>query len=113
MSACATSPWRSGRSGEARYAFGFDLPIRLQHEIGHQTRHNLAAGVVLGKAARRPETGGEGREIAQRLCSGCHSLSLVTAQGRTPEEWDATVARMETNGMVAPADDVYAVIDYP
>ncbi|WP_292070293.1 hypothetical protein [Brevundimonas sp. UBA7534] len=55
---------------------------------------------------------GEGREIAQRLCSGCHSLSLVTAQGRTPEEWDATVARMETNGMVAPADDVYAVIDY-
>ena len=55
---------------------------------------------------------GEGREIAQRLCSGCHSLSLVTAQGRTPEEWDATMARMETNGMVAPADDVYAVIDY-
>lgn len=68
------------------------------------------AAPAAGATAALPE--GEGREIVQRLCSGCHSLTLVTAKGRTPEEWDATVARMETNGMVAPADDVYAVIDY-
>lgn len=71
-----------------------------------------AAATAPGSEAAVALPEGEGREITQRLCSACHSLSLVSAKGRTPEEWDATVARMEANGMVAPADDVYAVIDY-
>lgn len=55
---------------------------------------------------------GAGRNVAQRLCGVCHSLVLVTANGHTETEWDSIVARMETNGMQASADDINTVIDY-
>lgn len=55
---------------------------------------------------------GAGRNVAQRLCGTCHSLILVTANGHTEAEWDSIVARMESNGMQASADDINTVIDY-
>lgn len=55
---------------------------------------------------------GAGRNVAQRLCGTCHSLVLVTANGHTEAEWDSIVARMESNGMQASADDINTVIDY-
>ncbi|MFK0300334.1 hypothetical protein ACIQTU_14075 [Brevundimonas sp. NPDC090276] len=55
---------------------------------------------------------GPGRNVAQRLCGTCHSLVLVTANGHTEAEWDSIVARMESNGMQASADDINTVIDY-
>lgn len=55
---------------------------------------------------------GAGRNVAQRLCGTCHSLVLVTAKGHNEAEWDSIVARMESNGMQASADDINTVIDY-
>ena len=55
---------------------------------------------------------GAGRNVAQRLCGTCHSLVLVTAKGHTEAEWDSIVARMESKGMQASADDINTVIDY-
>lgn len=67
-----------------------------------------------GKAVVQPGVlpQGAGRNVAQRLCGTCHSLILVTANGHTEAEWDSIVARMESNGMQASADDINTVIDY-
>jgi len=55
---------------------------------------------------------GPGRNVAQRLCSSCHSLVLLTATGHTEDEWDSIVARMENNGMMASPEDIDTVITY-
>ena len=55
---------------------------------------------------------GAGRNVAQRLCSSCHSLVLLTATGHTEDEWDSIVARMENNGMMASPEDIDTVITY-
>ena len=55
---------------------------------------------------------GNGRNVAQRMCSTCHSLVLVTQAGHTEEEWDSIVARMENNGMMASPEDIDTVITY-
>lgn len=55
---------------------------------------------------------GPGRNVAQRMCSTCHSLVLVTQVGHTEEEWDSIVARMENNGMMASPEDIDTVITY-
>lgn len=55
---------------------------------------------------------GNGRNVAQRLCSSCHSLVLLTATGHTEAEWDSIVARMENNGMTASPEDIDTVITY-
>lgn len=55
---------------------------------------------------------GAGRNVAQRLCSSCHSLVLVTQTGHTEEEWDSIILRMENNGMMASPEDIDTVITY-
>lgn len=55
---------------------------------------------------------GPGRNVAQRMCSSCHSLVLVTQTGHTEAEWDSIVARMEDNGMMASPEDIDTVITY-
>lgn len=43
---------------------------------------------------------GDGRDIVQAICSGCHSLRLVAQQGMSRKRWDKTLDWMvEQQGM--------------
>lgn len=94
-------------------------PIRLRVRLTHPpSPRNRAADPPQPCGWRRPRQGSAATRDRRRgprdRPASLQRLPLPEpghARGRTPEEWDATVARMETNGMVAPANDVYAVID--
>ena len=85
-------------------------PVAAEKVVQEQQMPPAAAA----KPALQPGVlpAGAGRNVAQRLCGTCHSLILVTANGHTEAEWDSIVARMESNGMQASADDINTVIDY-
>lgn len=57
---------------------------------------------------------GEGRTLVQALCSGCHSLRLVTQQGQSRERWDKTLDWMvEEQGMAEPGPrNREVILDY-
>lgn len=53
-----------------------------------------------------------GRATVQRVCSSCHSIGMVTAQGRTEDEWADVIGRMVNNGLQASDDDLQTVHAY-
>ena len=53
-------------------------------------------GIASAQSSGLPE--GPGKVFAQQNCSGCHSIDLVTAQRRTPDEWEEILNRMIANG---------------
>lgn len=55
---------------------------------------------------------GPGRDVTQRVCTACHAIGMVTAKGRTSQEWAEIIGRMQGLGLEASDDDLYAIHDY-
>ena len=55
---------------------------------------------------------GSGKALVSENCSSCHGLELVTAQRRSPEDWEQVVNRMITNGNVLTEDQHKEVVAY-
>lgn len=78
----------------------------------------IAAGVVAAAAAQdlaAPELpAGEGAELVDAICSGCHSLRLVLQQGMSRDRWAETIDWMvEEQGMAElDAETGDAILDY-
>jgi len=55
-----------------------------------------------------------GRELTYGVCSGCHSMAIVTQQGMTRDQWDETLNWMvEEQGMAELSGDTREqVLDY-
>lgn len=51
---------------------------------------------VSAESPQLPEA--EGKTAVLESCTGCHDVELVTAQRKSPDEWEATVNRMIANG---------------
>lgn len=68
-----------------------------------------AAPVVRASTGLPP---GAGRDQVQRVCTSCHAIGMVTAKGRTEQEWAEIIGRMQGLGMEASDDDLYAIHDY-
>jgi mono/diheme cytochrome c family protein len=69
-----------------------------------------------GAAAQDPDqlAEGEGRNLVAAICSGCHSLQLVTQQGMPRKKWDQLLDWMvEQQGMpqLDPSTEA-AILDY-
>jgi mono/diheme cytochrome c family protein len=81
---------------------------------------SLALGVLggsilfaLGASAQSSELpDGPGKALASENCSACHGLELVTAQRRSPEEWEQVVNRMIANGDTLTEDQYNEVVAY-
>lgn len=76
-----------------------------------------AAGAPAAPAAPvvRASTGlpaGPGRDLTQRVCTACHAIGMVTAKGRTSQEWAEIIGRMQGMGLEASDDDLYAIHEY-
>jgi cytochrome c5 len=55
---------------------------------------------------------GPGRETVQQVCTGCHAIGMVTANGRTSDGWAEIIERMMGLGMEASDEDLQTVHAY-
>jgi hypothetical protein len=64
----------------------------------------LVALVARGNAqAALPE--GPNRDLVQVMCGSCHDIEMVVINGRSEQNWDATIDEMTGYGMrLTPAD---------
>jgi len=74
----------------------------------------LTTLVYLAFAANVPQTlpPGDGKEIVQQQCGGCHELKVVTAKRASRQQWSTLVNQMVTRGADIPDEDIETVIDY-
>lgn len=55
---------------------------------------------------------GQGKDAVQRVCTQCHSLSVVTGQRMSHEHWTAQVEDMVSRGAKGSPADIQLVIQY-
>ncbi|MGA8154567.1 MAG: helix-hairpin-helix domain-containing protein [Terriglobales bacterium] len=55
---------------------------------------------------------GEGKDIVQQQCGGCHAMKVVTSKRASKEQWSTLVNQMVTRGAEIEDDDIQTVIDY-
>ncbi len=55
---------------------------------------------------------GAGRETVQQVCTSCHAIGMVTANGRTSDGWAEVIERMMGLGLEASDEDLQAVHAY-
>jgi mono/diheme cytochrome c family protein len=53
-----------------------------------------------------------GKETVLEVCTQCHAITMVTAQNRTPEEWDDILQRMVGMGAPANPDQQKTILAY-
>ena len=69
-------------------------------------------GLSLAAHAQTDIPPGPGRDVTVRMCSMCHSLSVVTGQRMTKDHWTAQVDDMVSRGAKGTPDEVATVINY-
>lgn len=55
---------------------------------------------------------GAGRETVQQVCTSCHAIGMVTANGRTSDGWAEVIERMMGLGLEASDEDLQTVHAY-
>jgi competence ComEA-like helix-hairpin-helix protein len=55
---------------------------------------------------------GDGKEIVEQKCGGCHAMKVVTSKRASPQQWSALVNQMVTRGADIEDEDIQTVIDY-
>jgi hypothetical protein len=84
----------------------------------------LAVGVVLSAAVLGGCSGGsggstgsqtgapDGEALVSEKCTRCHSLDRVQGARKSAEDWQATVSRMQGNGLKITDAEKTAIVDY-
>ena len=74
-----------------------------------------AASVALLQA-QQPKTDGlpegEGKEIIERSCTGCHDIALVTAERHSEQQWKDLVDDMVRRGAEATDSEKKVILAY-
>lgn len=55
---------------------------------------------------------GDGRDTTLRLCTKCHSPTVILATGRDRDGWEAIISKMVTLGAVGTDEDFTQIADY-
>jgi len=55
---------------------------------------------------------GPNREVAQRICSGCHSVQMFVGRGMTREQWGGVVSNMIGRGAKISDEEFDQIVDY-
>jgi len=89
------------------------LPARFLTIIRPVTYANL----VLQAQAQKPDNDdplpdGKGKDVTQRVCSGCHAVNVFSKQRNTPEKWASIVDTMVSRGMDASDADLDTINTY-
>jgi mono/diheme cytochrome c family protein len=89
------------------------LPARFLTII----RPVASANLVLQANAQKPENDdslpdGKGKDVTQRVCSGCHGVNVFSKERHTPEKWASIVDTMVSRGLDAPDADLATINTY-
>jgi competence protein ComEA len=71
---------------------------------------SIIALAALGHAQNLPP--GEGQEIVQHQCGGCHALKVVTSKRASRQQWSTLVDQMVSRGADVADDDIETVVQY-
>jgi cytochrome c oxidase cbb3-type subunit 3 len=67
---------------------------------------------AFGQAPASQLPDGPNREVAQRICSGCHSVQMFVGRGMTPEQWGGVVSNMIGRGAKISDQEFDQIVDY-
>jgi virginiamycin B lyase len=70
----------------------------------------VTAVVVPALAQNLPD--GNGKDVVQMVCSGCHDLSPITDAGFSREDWETVVKSMIDMGATIKPEQVSLIADY-
>ena len=70
----------------------------------------LAAASLASAQVKLPD--GEGKELVQTVCAGCHGLETAIDTNRTEEEWRQVVDTMASRGAEATDEDFKKIVKY-
>ena len=70
----------------------------------------LVAAAPLALAQDLPN--GNGKEVVQMICTGCHDLEPITGTGFTKEDWEIVVKSMIDMGATIKPDEVVVITNY-
>ena len=68
------------------------------------------AFVALAQAQELPE--GSGKEVTNRICSGCHDAGVVAKYRNAKEDWESVVDDMRGRGADGSDDDFKSIVAY-
>ena len=75
----------------------------------------FCAGFALtaGLAVAQNLPGGEGKEVVEKVCAGCHDLDPITSSvGGTREDWDMVVQSMIAMGAEIKPEQAALITNY-
>jgi competence protein ComEA len=55
---------------------------------------------------------GEGKDLLVKTCTGCHQLTVVTAQRKNESGWTDTIVEMRGRGAMGSDEDMEKIIHY-
>jgi len=58
------------------------------------------------------DTADSAKALVDSKCSLCHTLDRVYTAEKTKAEWESTVDRMKTNGMVVTDEEYTTIVEY-
>ena len=68
--------------------------------------------LALGQAPVSQLPDGPNREVAQRVCSGCHSVQMFVGRGMTREQWGGVVSNMIGRGAKISDEEFDQIVNY-
>ena len=70
----------------------------------------LAAMVAPALAQNLPD--GNGKDVVERICSGCHDLSPITDAGFSRQDWETVVKSMIDMGATISPEQAAVITNY-
>jgi mono/diheme cytochrome c family protein len=72
----------------------------------------FAAAFCLSSPAQDTLPAGEGKDLVERICTGCHGLETAIDQARTEAQWKAVVDTMIGRGAEGTDKEFETVVKY-
>lgn len=88
----------------------FALPAGAQQAAGAASQSAGSTPQAAGGNITLPD--GKGKEVVQRVCTGCHSVNMFASQRHTNAQWDELIASMVSKGLTASDDDLNTISNY-
>lgn len=86
--------------------------MRLSHRVALIAAILFSGTGFAGASAAEDLPPGDGHDVVQNACTGCHGVDLIVAQRHTSDEWRDVVSQMVGNGASLTDDQFATVVKY-
>jgi competence protein ComEA len=86
------------------------MPAKLFHRLPLLTLLALLVSTAVGQDSQLPA--GAGKQVVEKICTGCHEIDTTISARRTKSGWQATVDDMAGRGATGTDEELSAVVEY-